>query len=52
LLKVRSLARTLTFDLREATSIEPVRREDIRNLRTLRLFGMGWGMGWPFRPFG
>jgi hypothetical protein len=48
LLKVRSLARTLTFDLRQATSIEPVRREDIRNLRTLRLFGTGW----PFRPFG
>ncbi|MGI8771932.1 MAG: PH domain-containing protein [Acidobacteriaceae bacterium] len=48
LLKVHSLARTLTFDLRQATSIEPVRREDIRNLRTFKLFAVGW----PLRPFG
>lgn len=47
-LKVRSLARTLSFDLRQAISIEPVRREDVRNLRTIKLFALGW----PFRPFG
>ncbi len=47
-LTVRSLARTLTYDLRQAISIQPVDREEIRNLRTFRLFGIGW----PFRPFG
>jgi hypothetical protein len=47
-LRVRALVTTYTFDLREAKSVRAVDRGEIRNLRTVRLFGVGW----PFRPFG
>ena len=36
------------FDLRKAQAVEPVSREQMQGLRTVRLFGVGW----PLRRFG
>ena len=47
-LKVRTWMLTFTFDLRQATEVKAIAKDQLRRGITLRLFGVGW----PLKPFG